>query len=208
MSDFAAIRFQPQRPLLRELSADRLNTILQEIRRNKPKGERGITVRQSGDGTYIGLAASLPAGKGGAATTRQPWDIYVEDTEGEEGNITYTLKVQPGTLARVLADNYDDEFEANDSDLYYGIARVATDGTYITGVSLNITTNAPSQQEATRFGLPTEIEILFGLFKEGQSINLAGQANIDVRGVNVIVSTPTPAPEPGEPMFDLYFKLQ
>jgi hypothetical protein len=67
MSDFAQIRFQPNRPLLRELSADRLNTILQEIKRNKPKGERGITVRQDGTGTYIGLAASLPRGGGGTA---------------------------------------------------------------------------------------------------------------------------------------------
>jgi hypothetical protein len=62
MAQFESIKFQPQRPLLRELSADRLNTILQEIRRNKPKGERGITVRHSGDGTYIGLAANTASG--------------------------------------------------------------------------------------------------------------------------------------------------
>jgi hypothetical protein len=62
MAQFESIKFQPQRPLLRELSADRLNTVLQEIRRNKPKGERGITVRQSGDGTYIGLAAAITSG--------------------------------------------------------------------------------------------------------------------------------------------------
>jgi hypothetical protein len=59
MADFASIRFQPSRPLLRELSADRLNSILTEIKQNKPKGERGITVRQTGEGTYIGLATSL-----------------------------------------------------------------------------------------------------------------------------------------------------
>ena len=62
MSDFNSIFFQAERPLLKEITSNRLNTILQEIRRNKPKGERGITVRHSGDGTYIGLAASLPRG--------------------------------------------------------------------------------------------------------------------------------------------------
>jgi hypothetical protein len=65
MSDFNAIRFLSGRPLLKELGADRLNTILTEIKRNKPKGERGITVRQDGTGTYIGwrrlcLAAHPP----------------------------------------------------------------------------------------------------------------------------------------------------
>jgi hypothetical protein len=80
MSDFAAIRFLPNRPLLRELSADRLNTILTEIKRNKPKGERGITVRQDGTGTYIGLAASLPRG-GGTTTIQHPFKVVLKKIE-------------------------------------------------------------------------------------------------------------------------------
>jgi hypothetical protein len=96
MSDFAAIRFQPQRPLLRELSADRLNTILQEIKRNKPKGERGITVRQSGDGTYIGLAAAFQRGTPTLAT--RPFQlsiVNVSQTEEPE----WKVRVLPSTLA-------------------------------------------------------------------------------------------------------------
>jgi hypothetical protein len=84
MSDFAAIRFLSGRPLLRELSADRLNTILTEIKRNKPKGERGITVRQDGTGTYIGLAASLPSGGGGTPATPHPFQVLLRQFE-EEG---------------------------------------------------------------------------------------------------------------------------
>jgi hypothetical protein len=208
MSDFAAIRFQPQRPLLRELSADRLNTIITEIRRNKPKGERGITVRQSGDGTYIGLAASLPTGGVGAASRRLPWDIYVTEIEGDGDNITYKLKVQPGTLARILPSNYDEEFTAQKNTLYYGIARVATDGVYINGLTVDITSTAPAPNTAALFGLPPTIDIVFGLWINGQTSNLANGKDIDVFAKNVITVDRDPPPEPGEPMFDLYFRLQ
>jgi hypothetical protein len=207
MSDFAAIRFQPQRPLLRELSADRLNTILQEIRRNKPKGERGITVRQSGDGTYIGLAASLPAGRGGSASRREPWDIYVAATQGEGENITYTLKVQPGTLARVLPTNWDDEFAAQGNTLYYGIATVQTDGTYVTGVTIKIEDEPPAPQAAVKFGLATSIDVGFGLFKAGTSKNFTDGKNIDVATRNVAITLATPT-IPGNPAFDMWFRLQ
>jgi hypothetical protein len=98
MSDFAQIRFLPNRPLLRELSADRLNTILQEIKRNKPKGERGITVRQDGTGTYIGLAASLPRGGTSAPATIRPFQLaVVNDSETEEPE--WKIRVYPSTLA-------------------------------------------------------------------------------------------------------------
>jgi len=207
MAQFESIKFQPQRPLLRELSADRLNTILQEIRRNKPKGERGITVRQSGDGTYIGLASAIPAGGASAASRRLPWDIYVEDTEGEGDSISYTLKVQPGTLARVLPDNYDNDWSANNSDLYYGIARVSTDGTYITSVSIDISSSAPSPQVATEWSLPDSVDILFGLFVGGQSYNVADGGNIDAYGKNVLISSDN-ATEIGDPVYKLWFKLQ
>jgi hypothetical protein len=86
MSDFAAIRFLAGRPLTKELGADRLNTILTEIKRNKPKGERGITVRQDGNQTWIGLAASLPRGGGTSATTHPFQVLFRKDPQSE---ITY-----------------------------------------------------------------------------------------------------------------------
>ena len=106
MAQFEGIKFQASRPLLKELSADRLNTILAEIRRNRPRGERGITVRQSGDATYIGLAASLPRGTAGAAvSTRQPWDLLSRPDPDNEGQ--YILRVEPGTLNGFLPLNWD-----------------------------------------------------------------------------------------------------
>jgi hypothetical protein len=75
MAQFDSIRFTPGRPLTKELGSERLNAILTEIKRNKPRGERGITVRQDGTGTYIGLAASLPQGGSSTPATTQPWDL-------------------------------------------------------------------------------------------------------------------------------------
>jgi hypothetical protein len=199
MSQFDSIRFQPSRPLLKEVSADRLNAILSEIKKNRPRGERGITVRQAGDATYIGLAASTKQN----SARLLPWDIYIKEAQDD----TYTLKVVPGTLAGILSSNWDNEFTANDADLYYGIATVTTDGTYITNVTIDITTTEPTFQEATEWGLPGSVEILFGLFKNGQSYNVTGGQNLDVYGKNVMIST-NGAAEVGDPVYTFWFKLQ
>ncbi len=97
MADFAAIRFQPSRPLLRELSADRLNSILTEIRRNKPLPGRGITLRQTGQGTAIDLAASVPRG-GGTSTTIRPFELAVVNVS-ETQTPAWKIRVYPSTLA-------------------------------------------------------------------------------------------------------------
>jgi hypothetical protein len=92
MAQFESIRFQPQRPLLRELSAERLNAILAEIRRNRPRAGGGISVRQSGDGTYITLAAKRGKG-GGASPTQHPFQL-LSVTE----NNTNKIRVRYGTI--------------------------------------------------------------------------------------------------------------
>jgi hypothetical protein len=207
MSDFAQIRFQPNRPLLRELSADRLNTILQEIRRNKPKGERGITVRQDGTGTYIGLAAALPRGAS-TPSTRQPWDIYVSGSEGEGESEQYKLKVQPGTCNFFLPTNWDSEWLADKNQLAYGILEVATDGQFITGTSIQIGQEPPENQTPEKFGLQETISVVFGLFKDGKSYNLTGGSNLDLSATAVLATSADPPAQPGESAFDIYYRLQ
>jgi hypothetical protein len=205
MASFNSVRFTSGRPLLGEITADKLNAILQEIRRNRPLGERGITVRQTGDGARIGLAAALKGG--GPPPRRQPWDIYIEDSEGEGDEKSYTLKVQPGTLAGILPDDWNDEFEVSGSELFYGIAKVTTDGTFINSVEITITNLQPEIQEPVEYGLSESVDILFGLFKQGASYNLTGGTNIDVYGKNVIITT-NEETEIGDPVFTLWFKLQ
>lgn len=129
MSDFNSIFFQAERPLLKEITANRLNTILAEIRRNKPKGERGITVRQSGDGTYIGLATGL--GRGGATTAEpKPFQLEVVDvSEPEDETPDWRVRVYASTLAGgsstdlgfALADDPPYLLEAQEGFLQGGI---------------------------------------------------------------------------------------
>lgn len=202
MPQFGNIRFQPSRPLLKEVTADRLNGIVSEIRRIRPRGERGITVRHSGDGTYIGLAANT--GGGAAVASKLPWDIVIEDSTEN----SYTLKVQPGTLAGVLPSNWDSEFTASSDELVYGVAKVTTDGQFVNSVEIVISSTAPAIQPPVKFGLSEEIDILFGLFKDGASYNITGGRDIDVWGRNVLTTTPEIQPEPGMPAFDLWFRLQ
>jgi hypothetical protein len=209
MSDFAQIRFQPNRPLLRELSADRLNTILQEIRRNKPKGERGITVRQDGTGTYIGLAASLPRATSTPAT-RQPWDLIAKvdpDADPEAENPPYLVRVQPGTLNGFLPSNWDEEFECAGTGLHYAKAVIATDGNSVTSVTIAIDTTAPTTQEPQEFAIETETQYLFGLFAEGQVYRVIGAGQISLLPRQWLVVNATPAAEPGELPYVIYYQL-
>jgi hypothetical protein len=209
MSDFAQIRFQPNRPLLRELSADRLNTILQEIKRNKPKGERGITVRQDGTGTYIGLAASLS--RGGTPITRQPWDLIARvdpDADPEDENPPYLVRVQPGTLNGILPSNWDEEFECAGTGLHYAKAVITTDGEAITGVTIAIDTTEPQAQEPQEFSIEGAVEYLFGLFAEGSVRRVIGAGHITLSPTQWIVVSADPAAEPGESPYDIYYRLQ
>ena len=200
MADFAAIRFQPSRPLLRELSADRLNSILAEIKRNKPLPGRGVTVRQTGQGTAIDLAASIPRG-GSAPATPQPWDLIARvdpDANPEDENPPYLVKVRPGTLNGILPTNWDEEFECAGTGLYYAKAIIATDGQAITGVEIAIDDTAPTEQEPQEFAIATEIEYLFGLFAEGQVYRVIGVGHITLAPEVWLVKDKGIAASPGQ----------
>jgi hypothetical protein len=211
MSDFAQIRFQPNRPLLRELSADRLNTILQEIKRNKPKGERGITVRQDGTGTYIGLAASLPRGSNSTPTTRQPWDLIARvdpDANPEAETPPYLVRVQPGVLNGILPPNWEEEFTCAGTGLHYAKAIIATDGQAITGVTIAIDTTAPAMQEPQEFGIAEEVEYLFGLFAEGQVYRVIGAGHITLSTDLWMTKEKDEPAQAGELPYTLFYLLK
>ena len=210
MADFAAIRFQPSRPLLRELSADRLNSILAEIRRNKPLPGRGITVRQTGQGTAIDLAASIPRG-GGSSTpaTPQPWDLIARvdpDADPEEENPPYLVTVRPGTLNGFLPTNWDiEETVQSDGTLYYAKAVIATDGQAITSVTIAIDDAAPAAQEPQEFGIANPVEIVFGLFIEGTVYRTIGAGNISGSPKLWLTTERQTPPQAGELPFSQYF---
>ena len=204
MSDFNAIRFLSGRPLLKELGADRLNTILTEIKRNKPKGERGITVRQDGTGTYLGLAASLS--KGGTTTAPQPWDLIAGQDPDNENQ--YLVTVRPGTLNGFLPSNWDDEFSCAGTGLHYAKAVIATDGQAITGVTIEIDTTAPATQEPQEFGIANPVEYLFGLFLSGSVYRVIGAGHIDISPKLWLTTEKETPPAAGELPFRQFFALR
>jgi hypothetical protein len=210
MPQFDSIRFAPGRPLIKELGSERLNAIVTEIKRNKPKGERGITVRQDGTGTYIGLAASLPRGATTPATI-QPWDLQARvdpDADPEDATPPYLVRVRPGTANGILPSNWDEEFEYPGTGLWYAKAVIATDGEAITGVTIEIDATPPAVQEPVEFGIQNPVEYLFGLFLEGAVYRVIGAGHITISPKLWLTTEKPTLPAPGELPFLQYFTLR
>jgi hypothetical protein len=209
MPDFGSIRFLANRPLLNEISADRLNSILQEIKRNKPLPGRGITLRQEGNGVRVDLAASISGSSSTPATT-QPWDLVVQvdpDAAPESPNPPYLVRVRPGTLNGILPTNWDIEEECAGTGLFYAKAVVATDGEAITGVTIEIDANPPTVQEPVEFGIANPVEYLFGLFSEGAVYRVIGAGQIVLPTRTWLVTSADPVAAPGESPYDIYYLL-
>jgi hypothetical protein len=206
--------FQGNRKLRDEVTSSRLNAILTELRRIRPVAGRGINVQQEPNGTRISALDSFVSGSGGgAATAPQPWDLISRrDPESDPENPSYLVTVRPGTVNSVLPSNWQTEGEAkdvqcNNSDLYYGKAVIATDGTDITGVTVALDTSPPEFQQATASGFAESVEYLFGLFYEGVAYRLAppGQIKLDS---SLWMITDKESPSPGASPYIFHYLLR
>jgi hypothetical protein len=200
MSDFNAIRFQPARPLLREISADRLNTILSEIKRNKPVGERGITVRQSGDRTYIGLAKNFESK---TFSDTHPFQISVSVVEE-----SYFATVRPGTVNGLLPTNTFSganlrSFSVSANTLQYVSVTAQGNGSQLTSCQLSVSGSAQSPQTAALYSMPTQVSFLIGVIYNS-SVYQVVKTNISVAG-NELYRVAKTSPSPGEVAFDVYY---
>lgn len=201
--------FQSGRPLLSEITADKLNRILSEIKRNRPVVAAPLSARVTGDGTHISLS-KLPGGSGTPATP-QPWDLIARvdpDADPEDENPPYLVRVRPGTLNGILPSNWDEEFECAGTGLHYAKAIIATDGEAVTGVTIEIDTTEPTAQEPQEFGIETEIEYLFGLFAEGQVYRVIGPGHITLLPQVWLVKDKNAAAAPGQFPYDIFYFLQ
>jgi hypothetical protein len=210
MADFGSIRFLADRPLLSEISADRFNSILTEIKRNKPLPGRGITLRQEGNGVRVDLAASISGSSSTPATT-QPWDLVAQvdpDAAPENPNPPYLVRVRPGTLNGILPTNWDIEEEVAGTGLIYAKAVIATDGEAITGVTIEIDANPPAVQQPVEFGVSNPVEYLFGLFLEGSVYRVIGAGHITISPKLWLTTEKQTLPAPGELPFLQYFTLR
>jgi len=200
--------FSPGRPLLSEITADKLNAILAEIKRNRPVVAYPLTARVGGDGTFISLG-KLPQASGTPATI-QPWDLQARvdpDADPEDTTPPYLVRVRPGTANGILPSNWDEEFEYPGTGLWYAKAVIATDGEAITGVTIEIDQTPPTVQEPVEFGIATSVEYLFGLFSEGQVYRVIGAGQIVLPTRTWLVTSADPVAAPGESPYDIYYLL-
>jgi hypothetical protein len=200
--------FQPRQPLDRQLGANTLNQILRELDSLRITRVVNGTFRKLPGGTEITVA---PQRGGGTPITRQPWDLIAQvdpDADPEDETPPYLVRVQPGTLNGFLPTNWDEEFERAGTGLYYAKAVITTDGENITAVAIAIDTTAPTEQEPVEFGISTEVECLFGLFAEGQAYRVVGPGQITLSPTLWITASASPAANPGESPYDLYYRLQ
>jgi hypothetical protein len=197
--------FQSGRPLLSEITSDKLNRILAEIKRNRPVVAAPLSARVTGDGTYISIKRTS---SGGLGSTRQPWDLIVR--KNPDNDQEYLIRVQIGTLNNRVATNWDDEWAVptNDQTLRYAAAKIATDGENITGISLVFGEEEPEEQEPTKFGLAEEIDYLFGLFYKGSVYRTTNDGNIVLSPRVWLTVDSEPAAAPGESPYDIYYLLQ
>ena len=200
--------FSPGRPLLSEVTADKLNAILAEIKRNRPVVLYPLSARVGGDGTVISIG-KLPQASSTPATT-QPWDLQAQvdpDADPEDENPPYLVRVRPGTLNGILPTNWDIEEECAATGLFYAKAVIATDGEAITGVTIVINGTAPAVQQPVEFGIENPVEYLFGLFSEGQVYRVIGAGQIVLPTRTWLVTSADPVAAPGESPYDIYYLL-
>ena len=200
--------FSPGRPLLSEVTADKLNAILAEIKRNRPVVLYPLSARVGGDGTVISIEKQ---GKGSSSTpaTTQPWDLQARvdpDADPEDANPPYLVRVRPGTLSEFLPTNWDEEFTLQGDQDYYAVAEVSTDGKAITSVEIKFPTTPPESQQPELFAVPSIVNVVFGIFSQGGALRTIPAGNITLSPKIWFQEARTNV-APGESLYNLYYVL-
>ena len=195
--------FRARQPLDRQLSGDTLNKILRELESLRITNVVNGTFRKLPSGTEIVVA---PQRGGATAAVSQPWDLIARTSESNPNQ--YIVTVRPGTLNGILPSNWDEEFTCANTGIYYAKAVVATDGLSVTGVTLEIDTNAPSAQDPQPFGVEASIDYLFGLFSEGQVYRVIGSGHINLVPEQWLTKDKSFPADAGELPYEIFYRLQ
>jgi hypothetical protein len=203
MSAFDSVRFNSGRPLLAEITSDKLNAILAEIRKNRPRGERGITVRESGDATYIGLASQRTVS--GFQEQTHAFKINVSSPDANQ----YEATVSPGTINSLLPSNCFDgaelrKFSVTANQLVYINLNCTSDGQKITSATIAAQATAPLPQPPTLFSLPTAPTFLIGVVYNS-SVYQAVTDNITVSGKQAFIKNATGNVQPGQLGYEIWY---
>jgi hypothetical protein len=204
--------FQSGRPLLSEITADKLNRILSEIKRNRPVVAAPLSARVTGDGTHISI--KVPQG-GGTSTFTETHPFQITsfiDPESNPASPSYLATVRPGTINQIVPSNHFDDaelrgFSVTKNTLTYLVLTATTNGKEITSAILSAETTAPAAQSATLFALPTEIKYTLGLVYNS-SVYQTIKDNISVSGKIVYTKDKATPAQPGQLPFEIWYVWQ
>jgi hypothetical protein len=158
MSNPLNFKFGGAKRLVEEVTAQRLNAMLDEIRRSRPLPGAGISLRQESNGVRIDNIARSEGGSP-VRITPHPFQILASPKEGGGA----TLRVRPGTINGVLPTNWSAEQTVGTS-LSYIILSVTATNNAINSCSLAVSGTAPAAEpEPVKWGLPTSFAVIIGL---------------------------------------------
>ncbi len=165
-------------------------------------------MRQSGQGTAIDLAASVPRGGTSTQATTHPFQIFsTQDPESDPENPTYLVTVRPGTLNGVLASNWSDEEECGEEELGYVVLTVSATSNGIVSTELSFDSSPPTaEQSPVKWGLPTSFKVLIGLVRGPQVWQIVYD-NLSYAGVKRI-TTDRATPAIGQLPYDNWYIWQ
>lgn len=131
--------------------------------------------------------------------------FYLSKNTDDQDNLIIT--VFPGTVNQFLPDNMFETFNIDDTGTFWAKLQINTDGQNIQFVQIAIDTNENQPQIAVPSSLPTYIEILIGIIKDGNvySITRGNFSLVGQNSFNVPVSSPA---DPGTPVFTSYYVWQ
>ena len=105
----------------------------------------------------------------------KPFDILEEiDSTGDK-----KLTLWPGIVNGILAGNMYGTFTVDATSLWYIKAACTSDGTQITAATIHVDVFAPDIQTPATDAMPSEVDVLVGLYKAGMTYNLA-QGNVNL----------------------------
>ena len=147
-----------------------------------------------------GFALSINGG-GSSKPALQPFDIQLSSAASG-----YTATIAPGLVAGIMPSNIFTEFTINDT-LTYFICKLSTDGTKVTAAEILTGSTPPPLPTLIPSALPSEVQFVFGLTKEGKAFRTIGDGNPVVSSTLAIQTDKTTAPPPGIPGVDRWYNL-
>jgi hypothetical protein len=147
-----------------------------------------------------GVSLSINGG-GSSKPALQPFDIQLSSAaSGDQATIV------PGLVAGIMPSNIFTKFTVTD-DLTYFICKLSTDGTKITAAEILTASASPPPPTLIPSALPSEVQFVFGLTKDGEAFRTIGAGNPVVSSSLVIQTDKTTAPPPGIPGVDRWYNL-